>query len=206
MNFRNSSKVLDYPRYKNKSQKPAMSSFFKSPDIKLSNKGLTAVGSFGYRSILATHGLKSGKFYFEVEIESQKGAIRIGFSTIDSEIDGPVGIDNLGYSYGSKNGYTFHNSRRKSYGPSYGYKDIIGAFLYLNDQSTILDIESSSVEMKFSYIKFSKNGKDLGIAYENLPQNFLYPSASLYGFGSITFNFGPYFAFPIPEIDDIFSV
>lgn len=184
--------------------KPRLSSTRKSADIVLSGDGLTATGCCGYRTALSTHGLSFGKLYFEMEVKNGCGAARVGIATLSAEINGPVGMDMQGYSYGSRNGYAFHMSRRKRYGTPYGYRDTVGVFVVASDGPTILEDSEDHVERNdVSYIRFSKNGKELGIAYSTLPSRVLYPAVSLYDGCCVTFNFGPYFAFPPHELDSV---
>lgn len=192
-----------YLRIKRRVNKPTLCTYLKSASVALSDNNLTATGrSIGYRTILATQGLRRGKMYFEVEVASSKGAVRIGIATPSVEVNGPVGMNAEGYSYGSKNGYAFHMARRKRYGPSYGYRDIIGVLLVLETNSPVSCEKKCCTDRGISYVKFSKNGTSLGVAYEDLKEAEFRPAISLYGGSAATFNFGPYFAFPDQEIDD----
>eukprot|EP00866_Antonospora_locustae_P001286 jgi/Antlo1/1286/1848 len=192
-----------YPQARRGVIKPRLSNKRKSADIILTDDGLTATGCDGYRTALSTHGLSFGKLYFEMEMKNRCGAARVGIATLAAEINGPVGMDMEGYSYGSRNGYAFHRSIRKSYGAPYGYRDIVGVFVAVSDGSTILEESDDSVERDdVSYIRFSKNGKEMEIAYSTLPSRVLYPAVSLYEGCCVTFNFGPYFAFPPHELDN----
>lgn len=139
-----------------------------------------------------------------MEVKNICGAARVGIATLSAEINGPVGMDKEGYSYGSRNGYVFHRSRRKRYGAPYGYRDTVGVFVVVSDGPTILEDRKDSVERdSVSYIRFSENGKEMGIAYSMLPSRVLYPAVSLYDGCSVTLNFGPYFAFPPHELDSV---
>lgn len=194
--------VCAYSQTKRGAVKPRLSSTRKSEDIVLSGDGLTATGCFGYRTALSTHGVSFGKLYFEMEVTNVSGAARVGVATLSAEIHGPVGMDAEGYSYGSRNGYVFHRSRRKRYGAPYGYRDTVGVLVVVSDGPTVLEESQNTVDRSdLSYIRFSKNGREMGIAYSALPPKVLYPAVSLYDGCSVTFNFGPYFAFPPQELD-----
>lgn len=193
-----------YSQAKRGAIKPRLSSTRKSAEIILSGDGLTATGCIGYRTALSTHGVSFGRLYFEMEVKNGSGAVRVGVATLSAEINGPVGIDVEGYSYGSRNGYAFHKSKRKRYGAPYGYRDIVGVLVMVSDGPTVLEDSKNNVDRNdMSYIRFSKNGKEMGIAYNTLPTKVLYPAVSLYDGCCVTFNFGPYFAFPPHELDGV---
>ncbi|RVD91428.1 Set1 Ash2 histone methyltransferase complex [Tubulinosema ratisbonensis] len=149
--------------------------------IKIHEDNLTAENQSGYKTVCSDTGTISTQ-YFEINVIKSVG-IRIGFIQSDAEMNGPIGIDSKGYSYGNVNGYKFFNSIRRKYGCSFKEKDIIGALLYR--------------ESGTSFIKFYKNGKDLGVAFYNIPHELFYPAVSLYGGSVVNFNFGPYFAYPL---------
>lgn len=149
-------------------------------NIIIEKDGLTATNSIGYRTVIADTG-SSGSIYFEVNVIKSVG-IRIGFITSEGELNGPVGADNKGYSYGNVNGYKFHNSVRERYGITYKENDIIGALLLRGKE--------------YSFIKFFKNGTDLGMAFYNIPDDIFYPAVSLYDGSIVNLNFGPYLAYP----------
>lgn len=183
-------RVSGYPLSKRNEAGATLSPELKADAIALSRDGLIATGDIGYRSVLCTKGVSTGVLYFEAEVLSTEGAVRIGFASLSAEVNGPIGMDNEGYCYGSRNGYVFHQSKRKRYGPTYGHRDIVGSLVVLKHATDGV-----------SYMKFSKNGEDLGVAYEDIPCKELRPAASLYNGGCIALNFGPYFAFPPAETD-----
>lgn len=53
-----------------------------------------------------------------------------------------------------------------------------------------------------SQISFYKNGRFLGVAFEDLYEGFYYPSISLYKDCRVTVNFGPNFCHPPPQPDE----
>jgi hypothetical protein len=61
------------------------------------------------------------------------------------------------------------------------------------------------VKLPNSYIKFFKNGQDLGIAYKDIYQGKYHPAISLYRHGNVTANFGPDFKFAGPSGSRPFS-
>ena len=63
------------------------------------------------------------------------------------------------------------SSRDDKYGLSFGPGDIIGCYLFLDDQNPMTN-----------QMRFFKNGKDQGIAYsgKDLPSGVYFPAVSLY--------------------------
>lgn len=53
--------------------------------------------------------------------------------------------------------------------------------------------------LKGSSIRFFKNGRDLGVAFEDIPEGAYYPAVSLYMGGRVKLNFGPNFKHPPPS-------
>jgi Set1/Ash2 histone methyltransferase complex subunit ASH2 len=105
----------------------------KAPQIVLDDSQLTASSSKGYCTVRCTHGAHSGTWYYEVTIEQlgQTGAVRLGWSTRESEIQAPVGSDGLGYAYRSVQGSRVHEGVREEYGKQYGEGDIVGCLLHM---------------------------------------------------------------------------
>ncbi|XP_065443742.1 ATP-dependent RNA helicase DDX1 isoform X1 [Chrysemys picta bellii] len=97
----------------------------------------------------ATKGVTKGKYYYEVSCHDQ-GLCRIGWSTMQASLD--LGTDKFGFGYGGT-GKKSHNKQFDSYGEEFTMHDTVGCYL---------DIDKGQ-------IKFSKNGKDLGIAFEIPP-------------------------------------
>jgi hypothetical protein len=98
--------------------------------------------------------------------------VRIGWSTRQGELQGPVGYDKYSFGYTDVVGAKIHASLREdNYGEIYGSGDIVGCYIYLND----MDPESNE-------IRFFRNGKDQGVAYSGseLPPGVYFPAISLY--------------------------
>ncbi|KFV82299.1 ATP-dependent RNA helicase DDX1, partial [Struthio camelus australis] len=98
----------------------------------------------------ATRGVTKGKYYYEVSCHDQ-GLCRVGWSTMQASLD--LGTDKFGFGFGGT-GKKSHNKQFDSYGEEFTMHDTIGCYL---------DIDKGQ-------IKFSKNGKDLGLAFE-IPQH-----------------------------------
>ncbi len=105
----------------------------KAPQIVLDDAQLTASSSKGYCTVRCTHGAHSGTWYYEVTIErlGQTGAVRLGWSTRESEVQAPVGSDGLGYAYRSVEGSKVHEGVREEYGKEFGEGDVVGCLLHM---------------------------------------------------------------------------
>uniref|UniRef100_A0A6G1SB82 Set1/Ash2 histone methyltransferase complex subunit ASH2 n=1 Tax=Aceria tosichella TaxID=561515 RepID=A0A6G1SB82_9ACAR len=60
--------------------------------------------------------------------------------------------------------------------------------------------------LRGSQISFYKNGRFLGVAFQDIYRGFYYPSISLYKSCRVTVNFGPTFRYPPPQPEDGFSL
>ncbi|GJQ10194.1 hypothetical protein GpartN1_g2886.t1 [Galdieria partita] len=103
----------------------------KAPLLHLEQDGVTVRGEKGYRSIRATHGVLEGDWYFEVTILPGDGNVRIGWCTIQADMEAPIGYDKYGYSIRDKTGELFHEQRLIPFGEAFGEGDTIGCFLHL---------------------------------------------------------------------------
>jgi ATP-dependent RNA helicase DDX1 len=129
-----------------------------------------------------TLGAFAGKLYFEATVRDE-GLCRIGWATLSASLD--VGTDKTSFGYGGT-GKKSHAKSFEDYGESFGLKDTIGCWL---------DCDSGE-------IGFSKNGKNLGVAFK-LPRALggqpLFPAVSLKN-AELILNFGESpMAFPPPE-------
>ncbi|NWS43044.1 DDX1 helicase, partial [Probosciger aterrimus] len=120
----------------------------------------------------ATRGVTKGKYYYEVSCHDQ-GLCRVGWSTMQASLD--LGTDKFGFGFGGT-GKKSHNKQFDSYGEEFTMHDTIGCFL---------DIDKGQ-------IKFSKNGKDLGLAFEIPPhiRNQALFAACVLKNAELKFNFG----------------
>jgi ATP-dependent RNA helicase DDX1 len=94
----------------------------------------------------STHGISSGKCYFEATV-TDEGLCRIGWST--SRATHELGKDNFGFGFGGTGKKSF-SSQFDDYGEPFGKDDTIGCYI---------DTDGGSVS-------FSKNGKSLGKAFD----------------------------------------
>jgi hypothetical protein len=173
----------------------ALSDRDRAQQLILSEDQMRVTGVYGgYRLVRATHGVHSGAYYWEAEIlEPAPGVsdainchVRLGWSTRQGELQGPVGNNSCTYGYRDVSGSKIHNGKRDdNYGESYSVGDIIGCFLNLDTDN----IDNNQ-------IRFFKNGKDQGIAYKggkDIPLGVYFPAISLYMQSSVRVNFGPSF-------------
>ncbi|TMS12534.1 ATP-dependent RNA helicase DDX1 [Larimichthys crocea] len=98
----------------------------------------------------STKGVTKGKYYYEVTCHDQ-GLCRIGWSTSQAALD--LGTDKYGFGFGGT-GKKSNNKQFDSYGEEFTMHDTIGCYLDLDK----------------GQISFSKNGNDLGLAFE-IPQH-----------------------------------
>eukprot|EP00064_Thunnus_orientalis_P016415 superscaffoldBa00003253_g16480 len=120
----------------------------------------------------STKGVTKGKYYYEVTCHDQ-GLCRVGWSTSQAALD--LGTDKYGFGFGGT-GKKSHNKQFDSYGEEFTMHDTIGCYLDL-DKSQIL---------------FSKNGNDLGLAFE-IPkhlQNQPFFASCVLKNAELKFNFG----------------
>ncbi|KAM6459416.1 ATP-dependent RNA helicase DDX1 [Liasis olivaceus] len=120
----------------------------------------------------STKGVTKGKYYYEVSCRDQ-GLCRVGWSSLQASLD--LGTDKFGFGYGGT-GKKSHNKQFDSYGEEFTMHDTIGCYIDANK----------------GQISFSKNGKDLGLAFE-IPQHLknqaLFPACVLKN-AELKFNFG----------------
>lgn len=89
--------------------------------------------------------LGSGRFYFESTV-TDEGLCRVGWSTEKATLD--VGTDKFSFGFGGT-GKKSNNRQFDDYGEAFGIHDVIGCLLDLNNGE----------------ISFTKNGKNLGLAF-----------------------------------------
>mmetsp|Transcript_16379 Transcript_16379/g.22573 ORF Transcript_16379/g.22573 Transcript_16379/m.22573 type:complete len:187 (+) Transcript_16379:201-761(+) len=138
--------------------------------------------------VRATHGLHWGSYYWELEVlqGSPDSHIRVGWSTRQGELQGPVGFDQYSYAYRDVGGSKVHRSIRvDGYGEPFSTGDIIGCFIHLSDESSV----------HLNRMSFFKNGIEQGDAYvgSEIPCGVYFPAVSLYLKANVRVNFGPSF-------------
>ncbi|KAE8605134.1 hypothetical protein XENTR_v10014981 [Xenopus tropicalis] len=120
----------------------------------------------------STRGVNKGKYYYEVSCHDQ-GLCRVGWSTLQASLD--LGTDKFGFGFGGT-GKKSHNKQFDNYGEEFTMHDTIGCYI---------DIDNGTV-------KYSKNGKDLGLAFQipaHLKNQAVFASCVLKN-AELKFNFG----------------
>uniref|UniRef100_A0A0B7APG6 B30.2/SPRY domain-containing protein n=1 Tax=Arion vulgaris TaxID=1028688 RepID=A0A0B7APG6_9EUPU len=204
----------------------------RAPQLKVSDDRLTVTGEKGYSMIRASHGVSYGEWYFEVRIDEMPNdnAARVGWSLSLGNLQAPCGYDKFSYSWRSRKGTAFHQSRGHHYHDG-GYKegDVLGFYislpwpsdyelllpqtfkdrplvkfkshLYFEDKDNVSDTEKTLKSAKGSKMMMYKNGKCAGVAFSDIFEGTYYPAISLYKSTVVTANFGPKFRFPPKDVD-----
>ena len=98
----------------------------------------------------STYGVTSGKWYYEGAVEESGGIMRLGFSSSSASLE--LGTDEKSFGFGGT-GKKSNSNKFDDYGERFDVGDVIGCSLDLNAKT----------------VAFSKNGKDLGVAF-SIPQ------------------------------------
>ena len=100
---------------------------------RVTDGGLGLSSSRGYRIVRATRGVRTGAWYYEVQVArlGATGAARIGWTTAGAELQGPVGADRFGFAYRSLEGSKVHAGMREPYGAAWSEGDVIGCLISL---------------------------------------------------------------------------
>lgn len=199
----------------------------RAPQLKVSDDRLTVSGDKGYSMIRASHGVNHGNWYFEVTIVDMQNeaASRIGWSLSLGNLQAPCGYDKFSYSWRSRKGTAFHQSRGHHYHDGgYGEGDVLGFYislpkpddlelllpqthkdrplvkfkshLYFEDKDNVSETEKTLKPAKGSKMMMYKNGKCAGVAFSDIFEGTYYPAISLYKNTTVTANFGPKFKYP----------
>jgi ATP-dependent RNA helicase DDX1 len=97
--------------------------------------------------VRATHGVKSGKYYYEATVNGKDGICRFGWSTMAAHLE--LGKDTHGYGYGGTSMKSWNNTFEK-YGTKFGFGDVVGCYIDLHTNE----------------ISYSLNGTNLGLAFK----------------------------------------
>ncbi|KAJ8611865.1 hypothetical protein CTAYLR_005777 [Chrysophaeum taylorii] len=130
--------------------------------VQVSGDGLALEGGGRWGGSRATAGARGGgRHYFGVEVEA--GVVRVGWSCAGASLD--LGTDARGAGYGGT-GVKSVAKKFSKYGEAFDAGDLIGC---------VLDLDARK-------ISFSKNGRDLGVAFEGKAfgawDEALFPTAS----------------------------
>ncbi|XP_049783196.1 set1/Ash2 histone methyltransferase complex subunit ASH2 isoform X2 [Schistocerca cancellata] len=197
----------------------------RAPQLHISEDRLAVTGEKGYCMVRATHSVTAGIWYYEATIEDmpEGSATRIGWGQNYANLQAPLGYDKFGYSWRSRKGTRFHDSRGKHYSLAYEEGDVLGFLiilpesevgnyipptykdkplvkfknhLYYEDKDRVTECLKSLKPVKGSKIVFFKNGVNQGPAFIDIYGGAYYPSVSLHKNATVSFNFGPNFKYP----------
>jgi Ran-binding protein 9/10 len=107
-----------------------------------------------------------GIYYFEVEIKNKTkdGMIAVGFSSHRASLERLPGWESESWAYHGDDGKSFFGEGTgRSYGPTFGVSDVIGC----------------GVDFASGYAFFTKNGRNLGIAFRELKNIRPFPSVGM---------------------------
>ncbi|CAK1546248.1 unnamed protein product [Leptosia nina] len=197
----------------------------RAPQLKIAEDRLAVTGEKGYCMVRATHGVSRGIWYWEASVEEmpEGAASRVGWGRRYANLQAPLGYDKFGYSWRSRKGTRFHESRGKHYSSGYGEGDTLGflivmpeclstkytpntykdrplvkfkSHLYYEDKDNIQESLNNLKPLTGSRILFFKNGECQGEAFVDVYQGCYYPSVSLHKNCTVSVNFGPNFKCP----------
>ncbi|XP_071490609.1 uncharacterized protein [Diadema antillarum] len=169
-----------------------LSKYLSDLNMKVGKDGYNAcplsMEGFAYMwaGVKATHGAKKGKVAFECKLETHadvrhlppeetnRHVVRVGWSTDPTSLQ--LGEEAFSYGYGGT-GKASVNCKFENFGEKFGEGDVIGTFVDFEGEKTT--------------ISYTKNGKDLGVAFtvEDLGEEALYPHLMVKN-TSIEVNFG----------------
>ncbi|XP_061406597.1 set1/Ash2 histone methyltransferase complex subunit ASH2-like isoform X1 [Lethenteron reissneri] len=202
----------------------------RAPQLKISDDRLTVTGDKGYSMVRASHGVRRGAWYFEATVDEMPtgSAARIGWSQSLGNLQAPLGYDKFSYSWRSKKGTRFHQSRGRHYADGYAQGDTLGFFislpehthtatclpdtykdkalikfksyLYFEEKDFVDKAEKSLKPAHDSKVVFYKNGVGQGTAFEDVYEGVYFPAVSLYKSCSVSVNFGPNFKHPPKDV------
>mmetsp|Transcript_93661 Transcript_93661/g.270613 ORF Transcript_93661/g.270613 Transcript_93661/m.270613 type:complete len:871 (-) Transcript_93661:206-2818(-) len=132
-------------------QRCQLSSGDKDMLVRVTEDGLEAKSedSKRWNGVRANFDARGGKYMYEVEVVD--GLVRVGWSAASSDLE--LGVEERSFGYGST-GKKSRARKFEDYGEAFQAGDVIGC---------LLDRESHA-------ISFSKNGKDLGVAF-SIPED-----------------------------------
>jgi Ran-binding protein 9/10 len=107
-----------------------------------------------------------GIYYFEVEIKSKSkdGMIAVGFSSHRASLERLPGWESESWAYHGDDGKSFFGEGTgRTYGPTFGINDVIGC----------------GVDFASGCAFFTKNGRDLGIAFKELKNIKPFPAVGM---------------------------
>jgi SPRY domain len=149
--------------------------------LTIEGDGQLVTGNKGYRTALAYSSREHKLMYYEANVENDMGWARIGLATKKCDLNGPVGMDDKGYSLGNKNGYGFHKGKRVVFAERFGKGNIVSVYLNKFKDKSI--------------VEFYVNGVKASRSFEVDGKKALWPAVSVYQGCAVKANFGPFFAY-----------
>ncbi|XP_052070290.1 set1/Ash2 histone methyltransferase complex subunit ASH2-like isoform X1 [Mytilus californianus] len=196
----------------------------RAPQLKISDDRLSVTGEKGYSMVRATHGVRRGSWYYEIIVEEMPAdtACRVGWSLSLGNLQAPCGYDKFSFSWRSRKGTRFHQSRGKHYAEQgYAEGDVLGfmihlpephavkklipdtfkdrplvkfkSHLYYEEKDHVSETEKKLKPSRGSQMIMYKNGVSQGVAFEDVFDGIYYPALSLYKNCRVRMNFGPDF-------------
>ncbi|XP_037868744.1 set1/Ash2 histone methyltransferase complex subunit ASH2 isoform X1 [Bombyx mori] len=196
----------------------------RAPQLRVAEDRLAVTGDRGYCTVRATHGVSRGSWYWEACVEElpEGAGVRAGWGRRVANLQAPLGYDKFGYSWRSRKGTRFHESRGKHYSGAYGEGDTLGflivlpdcastkftpntykdrplvkfkSHLYYEDKDNIQECLNNLKQLPGSKIIFFKNGECQGEAFSDIYRGCYYPAVSLHRTATLSVNFGPSFKY-----------
>ncbi|GBP93538.1 hypothetical protein EVAR_29556_1 [Eumeta japonica] len=111
----------------------------RAPQLRVAEDRLAVTGDRGYCMVRATHGVSRGAWYWEATVEElpEGAAARLGWGRRYANLQAPLGYDKFGYSWRSRKGTKFHESRGKHYSSGYGEGDTLGFLVQLPEAANL---------------------------------------------------------------------
>ncbi|XP_043276432.1 set1/Ash2 histone methyltransferase complex subunit ASH2 [Venturia canescens] len=196
----------------------------RAPQLRVSEDRLAVTGEKGYCMIRATHCVNRGAWYWEATIEEmpEGSATRLGWGQEYANLQAPLGYDKFGYSWRSRKGTKFHESRGKHFSSGYGEGDTLGfliilpdtydathipntykdrplvkfkSHLYYEEKDQVPEALKALKPLSDSKIIFFKNGLSQGNAFIDLNRGAYFPTISIHKSATVSVNFGPNFKY-----------
>ncbi|XP_033298538.1 set1/Ash2 histone methyltransferase complex subunit ASH2 isoform X1 [Bombus bifarius] len=201
----------------------------RAPQLRISEDRLAVTGEKGYCMVRATHNVSRGTWYWEATIEEmpEGSATRLGWGQEYANLQAPLGYDKFGYSWRSRKGTRFHESKGKHYSSGYGEGDTLGflvilpdthdashlpntykdrplvkfkSHLYYEEKDQVPEALKALKPLEGSKIIFYKNGVNQGEAFIDVNKGAYYPTVSIHKSATVSVNFGPNFKCPPGDI------
>ncbi|OQS05252.1 HECT E3 ubiquitin ligase, partial [Thraustotheca clavata] len=138
----------------------------RSSTLTFSDDGLSVSysGNETWRMVLGSEGFSVGRHKWQIRIEKSSSAyLFLGVASKRANLESFLGADENSWGYIGDGALYYQRNRFKTYGDTFGEGDILGLDL---------DCEQGT-------LSFSKNGVDLGIAFDNIVGE-LFPAVAFY--------------------------